>query len=502
MREYSLDEVRRRARSGPALMLMRKLFSAGISFIGTITIARLLTPRDYGLAAMSIVMISFMQLFRDFGLTNALLRKGRIEEAEVTFLFWFNAAATAVIAALLAISAPAIADFYHEPIVAQIVRVSLIGFVVEGLSLQHAGLLKRDLRFGAVATAETVSVLMAFVVGLSVAVVRRDVWAIVAMGLTQSFVVSAITLYTAWWLPGPPRALPGGRELFRFGVNASVFSLLNFFSRNAGTFIIGHRLGSAPLGLFNRAFSLFQLPLNNLLQPLTSATLPVMARLRGEPRHYADVYCGLVRALSCALVPTGTVLVIVSSPMVMALLGERWSAAGPILSVLSAALILYGLVWPTSDLLISQNRSAELRTSGVCDFVLRVGGALVGSSFGLVGCAAGMTIGLILTVPFRVWQSGRIGPVGIAAQVAAFLPALPLGIGAGVGALGGRMLGEALGYGPGGVTLAALFAGGLGAMVPMIAVRSTRNAVMELLGSLSGRRALGLTTPAVAARSD
>jgi polysaccharide transporter, PST family len=491
MDQSAIDDIRRRARSGPMLLLFRRGLAMIVTFASTITIARLLTPRDYGLAAMSIVILSFMQMFRDFGLTNALMRSGNVNEDEVSFLFWFNAAATIVMAAALALASPAIAAFYHEPIVQKIVLISSVGFIIEGLSLQHSALLKRNLRFSSVAAAESLGLTIAFVVGLSCAIAWRNVWAIVAMNMTQSIVISAYTIWKARWLPTRPRKPEAFRDLLQFGMNSSVFSFLNFLSRNSPTFIIGHIMGSSPLGLFNRAFSLFMLPMNNLLQPLTQATLPVMARLRGAPDAYAKTYLGLVRALCGMMAPAGAILIIGSTPLMTALLGPKWTQAGPLLSALSAQLIIYGLIWPTSDLLISQNRSAELRVSGLYDFALRVAGAAIGAMFGLMGVAVGLTIGLYLTAPLRVWQSGRRGPVSIRDQWVAFSTCLPTTIGAMAGGYASKLLAERLAYGEGGVALASFIGGGIVSLSAGLAVPRAREALFELLGSLTGRRALG-----------
>ncbi|SEM73126.1 Polysaccharide biosynthesis protein [Sphingomonas gellani] len=75
MREMSIEEIHRRARRGPMLLLLRRALSLIITLLSTILIARLVGPRAYGLAAMSAVVLSFLQVFRDYRLTNAMLWK-------------------------------------------------------------------------------------------------------------------------------------------------------------------------------------------------------------------------------------------------------------------------------------------------------------------------------------------------------------------------------------------------------------------------------------------
>src|SRR4051812_28770113 len=118
MQNLSIEEIHRRSRKGSLLLIARRIYSTLITLVSTVTIARLLTPKDYGIAALAIVVVSLMQLFRDVGLTNAILRRPDVSQEEVTFVFWLNLAATALAAAVLGFGAPLIADFFHEPLVA------------------------------------------------------------------------------------------------------------------------------------------------------------------------------------------------------------------------------------------------------------------------------------------------------------------------------------------------------------------------------------------------
>lgn len=491
MKKMSVEEVQRRARTGPLYLLGRRGVAAAIGFVSTITIARLLSPRDYGLAAMSIVILAFVQVFRDFGLTNASLRKGHIDQAEVSFLFWFNAAATTVMALLIAAASPLVADFYGEPAVRDIILVSLIGFVVGGWSLQHNALLRRDLRFGMVAAVETLSLLAGFVVGLAVAIIRRDYWAIVASGLAQSFASSAINLWATKWRPDRPQTVPEARDLLKFGANATLYSTLNFASRYISVIIIGHDLGTVSLGHFNRAYNIYLLPMNNVLRPIAQATLPVMARLRPHPEHYRAAYLGLVERLCTAMVPASVVLCFVGVPLIHLLLGDKWTVAGQVLGALAPGLAVYGVIAPISDLLVSQNRSGELRTTGVYDFLARMIGTLVGAQFGLVGAALGFTVGTVVILPNRVRIAGRSGPITMADQWSALLPALPLGLGTAVGCAAGRLGATYTTQGDLVSLVLICSCGALGALLAAAIVPASRRALTSLVLTMLGRYHVG-----------
>src|ERR1700761_3102870 len=99
-----LQEIQRRSRLGPAIMMGRRAFAVGIGLLTTVLMPHFLSPKDYGLATMSTIVFTFGGLFKDFGLGAALLRKGHIDPEEINFLFWFNIASTLLISVILALT--------------------------------------------------------------------------------------------------------------------------------------------------------------------------------------------------------------------------------------------------------------------------------------------------------------------------------------------------------------------------------------------------------------
>ncbi|MES3085063.1 lipopolysaccharide biosynthesis protein [Sphingomonas faeni] len=475
-----IQEAKRRARKGPALLLARRILSLIVVFVSTFTVARLVDPSAYGLANMSGIVLAFAQIFRDFGLTNAILRKGSISSAELNFIFWFNVATTSALALMIALLAPAISRFYHEPVVYWVVLVALIGFMFEGLSLQHRGLISRELRFGRVALIESAALLVGFVTTLVLAAMYHNVWSIVIGNMVQSITLAIGCVMSSGWRPSRPRWSNEFGPVLLFGANSSVFSISVFLSNNAANLLIGHMLGSGPLGLYNRATALFQLPVNNLIEPITHATMPLLTRLRVDPAEYRDAYTSLVRKLSAFLVPGSVMLSICAVPLVVTLLGPNWREAGFVLSALAPALAGFGFAYSASDLFVTQDRVGELRKLGLIEMVIRVGAVLVGVQFGLVATALGFSLAALASAALRLVMVGRSGPVSCMDQLRAVLPALPLGIGAALGSGLAQVSSGALQL-HSLATVFLIFGGGsLGVVLAAFPFSSARSVLIEL----------------------
>jgi PST family polysaccharide transporter len=190
------------------------------------------------------------------------------------------------------------------------------------------------------------------------------------------------------------------------------------------------------------------MPTTNIVEPISQALLPVMARLRKHPTLYRAEYLKLVEMLCMVLMPTSIILMYSATPLVETVLGRQWAQAGLILSILAPTLGISGLSYALSDLFITQDRSAELRTIGVCEMVVRVAAILIGVRFGLLGAAVGWTLSSMAVEPVRLVLAGRRGPVSLRDQVKAARPAATLSVGVALGGAGGLMLSRQFGSVP------------------------------------------------------
>lgn len=117
-------------------------------------LARLLPPNAFGLVAMVAALFALLELFKDLGLTAATIQRPEISHAEVSTLFWINVAFGAAIFVILYGAAPLVADFYSRPELIDVTRVLGAGFLLSGCTAQHVAILRRQMRFAAVSTAE------------------------------------------------------------------------------------------------------------------------------------------------------------------------------------------------------------------------------------------------------------------------------------------------------------------------------------------------------------
>jgi PST family polysaccharide transporter len=374
--------------------------------------ARLLTPRDYGLIGMVTVVTGFLTIFKDIGLSRATIQRAVLTHDEASSLFWINGAVGVAIALLTAAIAPVIARFYGEPRLTNITIALGSGFLVSGFSVQHQALLRRRMRFGILAANDVFSMTLASIVGITMAVERLSYWAIVGNQLTYTVSGAVLAWTVCRWRPSLPKRSTPVREMLAFGGNITGFTVLNYFSRNTDDLLIGRFWGSQQLGLYAKAYQLLLFPLNQVNMPIGGVAVPTLSRLVDEPERYRAAFARTLDKIVLITMPLVVFLMVTSDWLIAVVLGAQWVGAAKIFMWLAIAGFVQPIGYTTGWLFTSQNRTGELLRWGVMSSFLAVGSIAAGVHWGAEGVAKsyGLTSALI-TTPLNLWWVGRRGPV-------------------------------------------------------------------------------------------
>src|SRR5262245_52321337 len=160
-------ELRRKTIRGAFLSCLCQGANFALRTGSMMVLARLLTPRDFGLFGMVAAITGFLGLFKEAGLSTAAVQSATVTEGQQSMLFWVNVLVGCVLALLCAASAPMVAAFYGEPKLSWIMLATAASFIFTGLAAQHRAVLMRELRFGTIAGIDVLS----FAISIAVSIV-------------------------------------------------------------------------------------------------------------------------------------------------------------------------------------------------------------------------------------------------------------------------------------------------------------------------------------------
>ncbi|APP80332.1 lipopolysaccharide biosynthesis protein [Xanthomonas hortorum] len=397
-----------RAAGGAAVTMIGQSAKMVVQFGGIILLARLLTPYDYGLMAMVTAIVGAAEILRDFGLSAAAVQAKHVSREQRDNLFWINSGIGLSLSVVVYASAHLIANFYKEPALVMISQALAVTFLINGMTTQYRAHLSRGLRFGQVALSDVGSQVLGLVAAVAAALLGWGYWALVVQQVVQASINFLIAASCSRWLPrGYQRAAPM-RDFMSFGWNLMAAQLLGYASRNVGQVIIGWRTGPDALGLYNRAFQLLMMPLNQINAPATSVALPVLSQLQDDRERFnafllrgQTVMVHLIFALfafSCAL----------AMPLIVLVLGEQWRDAVPLFQVLTLGGIFQTASYATYWVFLSKGLMRQQLIYSLVGRIVLIGCIFAGSRWGAMGVAIGYSFGLLLIWPLSLVWIGKI----------------------------------------------------------------------------------------------
>jgi PST family polysaccharide transporter len=379
----------------------------------TILLARMLSPHDYGLVAMVSAIVGFAPMLIDLGMTDAAVQKPSISRNEVSALFWLNLLLGVALAAVLIACSPLIATFYHEPQLVTISIVSSLTFVFSALSCQHYALLRRAMQFQRIAAVDVTSNVLSAAAAIALALAGAGYWALVARPIFTAL-FSALGVWSSCrWLPGIPRWTSGLKEMLKFGIHVTGFTMTDYIGRSADRVALGYYFGARELGYFQNAYALYDNALGLLTGPLHTVAVSGLSKLRENLDELRRSWATALSALAFFAMPGFAILAVVAPEVVILLLGNKWAAAGALLSIFAVRGMAHIVERTMGWLHVAAARSDRWMRWGLVSSALQVAALFCGLPFGLNGVAIAYAVATYVLVVPAIVYAGR--PLGIGA---------------------------------------------------------------------------------------
>ncbi len=385
-------EVERSLKHGAIWALGTQVASQAIRFGGVIVLARLLTPSDYGAAALALAIASYSMILGDLGYGGALIQAKRAPQRLASTAFWSALASGGLGTACVALAAYPIALALGDP---QIALLAMAGgltlFIVAAGSASNA-LLARAMRFDIIQGASLAALLVATASGVTSAALGAGAWALVIQQLVLSMVTSAIFIGAARWRPSLEFSRTAFRSLTKFAMPRSGGHLFGALQTLISVALIGNFVGIEELGIWNLSTSLVMVPLVLIALPVAQVIYAAFARMRDSVERVAEVWLNGFTMLAAIAFPVLFGLVALAPLLIPLVFGRQWVPAVPVIQVLSVWVIAKTLqTWNTSVM----DAAGKPHVSMILNATVLIAlppSLWFGSQFGIVGAAVAFSL--------------------------------------------------------------------------------------------------------------
>ena len=321
--------------SGLSWNFKNQISIQAINFVVGIILMRLLVPDDFGKFAMVFIIISFLKIFSDLGLSAAIIQRQDIDERYLSSAFWFQLMIALIVSTSFIFFGGFFNNFYGEEVLDQISFWLGIDFFIGTLSIIPFALLQKELNFKALFKINLTAVGISSVVGICMAMNDMSIFSLVVKMLIWTTVSSLGAFWVIKWRPIFIFSSESLKTLLKFGIPAAGNHILSYLVRNSDDFFIGRVIGASALGLYNRAYMLMMLPMGNITSVISNVLFPSWSKMRDDIPEVKRLYIKVSGIIAFVSFPLMMLLAFLAAPIVLLLFGEKWVSMSTVLSILS-----------------------------------------------------------------------------------------------------------------------------------------------------------------------
>lgn len=416
------DSLKHQAVKGVMWSAVERFSVQGIQFILTIVIARLVLPSDYGLIAMLGIFLSIAQVFVDSGFSDALIQKKDCTETDFSTVFYFNILISIIIYFLLYISAPYIATFYREPELSLVTRWIGLNIIISSFSIVQRAKLTINVDFKRQAKASLTAVLISGIIGILLAYKGWGVWALVVQTLSNNLLNTLLLWIFAKWIPKWMFSIESFNVLFSFGSKLLLSGLLHTIYINLYSLVIGRRYSSMDVGFYNRAYQLANFPSINIIGVINRVIFPIQCELQDDNEHLKTSFIKYLR-MSCFIIfPLMIIVAVLSKPLILLLLTDKWLPAAELLSILCFGYMWYPVMAVNNQILNVKGRSDYFLCAEILKKVVGIAILFITLPFGVRLLCWGIVVYNFFDMVIVIYYSRKVVSVKYREQIRNVIP--------------------------------------------------------------------------------
>ena len=376
-------------------------------FTFNLILSRILSPTDFGVYAIVNTFIIFFSLIKDFGLGNYLITTKDISKQLCDTIFYSNLLFTTLLCLIILLVSPYIALFYQDPRLTVLIRLSALTFIIDAICTVPNAMLIRKMDFFRLFILKVSSISLAGVSAIILALSGWGIYSLVLQAILISLLSGLVLFYFYPYLPGANFERSRLKAIGRFSLPLFFDQFIQYFSRNLDNLIIGRLFGPFSLGLYNRAYTIMQMPLQNISSSVSSVLLPVLSSSVGDLDRLSAIYRKAISGIAFISFPLMGYVFVYAHEVIYFLYGSKWAGVSDILMIFSIVGMLETIIVPSGTLLMSSGKTFQLLKFSTSLRVVIISMIVIGSFFSTIGIALCYMIATILITPYVLFYVSR-----------------------------------------------------------------------------------------------
>lgn len=349
-----------------------------ISLVVAGVLARLITPEEFGVMAVALVIISFFGIFSDIGISPAIVQNKMLGKTDLAGLFIFTCWMGLGLSLLFFLCSWPIAAYYQNPELRSLCQILSVNLLFVSVNIVPNALLMKARKFKFIAWRTLIVQSICGIVAIGIAIGGGGLYALLVNPVLSSILLFVIS-YRKY--PQPLHYATGLsplKKIFHFSSYQFLFNVLVFFSRNLDKLLIGKYMGMILLGYYEKSYRLMMLPLQNITYVITPVMHPVFSSFQHDLERLADSYEKIVRFLAFIGFSLSVFLWFDARELTLIIFGRQWESSVPIFRILALSVGVQVINSTSGSIFQASNDTKSLFICGLFSAILNVSGILTG----------------------------------------------------------------------------------------------------------------------------
>ena len=343
-----------------------------LNLIFGIFLGRLITPAEYGIVGVLSIFTLIAGNLQSSGFTQALVNLKAPRNEDYTAVFWFNTLTSFVLYALLFLSAPLIARFFHQPCLVEVSRFVFLSFVISSFGIAHNAYMTKNMMNRELAIIGAIALLCSGGVATFLAFYGFSYWSLAWQQIIYITVLNIGRYYYTPWRPSWHFTFEPVRKMFGFSVKILITNIINTLSNNILTLLFGRLYPIKAVGNYSQAYKWNTMASAFVANAVGQVAQPVLASVKEEQGRSVRVFRKMLRFTAFLSFPAMFGLAIISNEFILLTIGKRWIDAVPLLQMLCIGGAFVPFYTLYQNVAISNGRSDIYMFCNIAQIVLQL----------------------------------------------------------------------------------------------------------------------------------
>lgn len=393
---------------GTAWSMVERMAKMGIQLVCTFVIAQFVAPSAFGLVSMMSIFLAFSTILIDSGFSQALIHEQKVTREDESSIFWFNILLGVVLYGVFWITAPLIADFYHEPQLTVLIRVAFLALIFQSLIVVQQGLLFKRVDFKVVSKISFWAVMLSGMAGIVVSYIRRDVWGLIVQNLSFAILQTLFFWLYSRWRPKLLFSMACVRKYLKFSMNLLGSNLLAAITDNLANLFVGKAYNATILGHYTIANKIPMLSAGTVCYGIKRVSYSMMSTFQDDNQQLASYSQRVVGTTFWLLAPIMLLMFVFAKPFIGLLFPEEWAPAAIYLRYFCVMGAVFCFSDINQDILLVKGRTDLLFRLDIVRRTLLVGLLIIGIQYDVEVLLMLLTGYYILNAIVVSWLAGRL----------------------------------------------------------------------------------------------